>query len=335
MNSGHRTASSDATIDPAGFWLQLAGSLAATLESVVPAESQIVYFDYPVHSNVGDMLIFLGTEEWIKKSAIRVSGRYPLNTWPPFAIDQNVVLVCHGGGNFGDLYAHQRFREEIVRRYPANRIVFLPQTLYYQSEAALARSAVNLCRHDHLTMIFRDTVSLETAEDAFPDADLRLAPDMATFLYPLEKTLGLIEDALLQKRPLYLLRKDREAVESQILPEMDGGWQGDWRDMLGHRVMAIHAFRLARGLAGNAMVSASYFAAWRWFVEKLVRHCAKYFLQADHVITSRLHGHIFASLLGVPNTILDNNYKKNSHYFNTWHKNLEITKLFIEQEPHE
>ncbi|MDI5788788.1 hypothetical protein PO124_11350 [Bacillus licheniformis] len=40
-----------------------------------------------------------------------------------------------GGGNFGDLYPHfQQFRERVVEHYPDNRIVILPQSIYYEHE---------------------------------------------------------------------------------------------------------------------------------------------------------------------------------------------------------
>jgi pyruvyl transferase EpsO len=43
-----------------------------------------------------------------------------------------------------------------------------------------------------------------------------------------------------------------------------------------------------------------------------------YFLQFDLVKTTRLHGFIFASLLGIKTIITDNKYNKISNYQNTW-----------------
>ncbi|EJF08306.1 polysaccharide pyruvyl transferase family protein, partial [Pontibacter sp. BAB1700] len=39
-------------------------------------------------------------------------------------------------------------------------------------------------------------------------------------------------------------------------------------------------------------------------------------------ITTRLHGHIFSLLLGIPSIFLDNSYGKNSRFYNTWLKDV-------------
>ena len=45
------------------------------------------------------------------------------------------------------------------------------------------------------------------------------------------------------------------------------------------------------------------------------------------LVSNRLHGHILACLLGIPNLLFDNNYGKCSDYFRTWHADLPFTQL--------
>lgn len=45
------------------------------------------------------------------------------------------------------------------------------------------------------------------------------------------------------------------------------------------------------------------------------------------VITTRLHGHILALLLGIPSIMIDNNYGKNSRFYNTWLKDIPNSKI--------
>jgi pyruvyl transferase EpsO len=42
------------------------------------------------------------------------------------------------------------------------------------------------------------------------------------------------------------------------------------------------------------------------------------------VETSRLHGFIFASLLGVPSRLHDNSYGKNAAYHKSWHTDMPV-----------
>ena len=48
---------------------------------------------------------------------------------------------------------------------------------------------------------------------------------------------------------------------------------------------------------------------------------------AQCVVSNRLHGHILACLLGLPNLLFDNSYGKCSDYFHTWHANLTFARL--------
>ena len=40
--------------------------------------------------------------------------------------------------------------------------------------------------------------------------------------------------------------------------------------------------------------------------------------QFDEVITTRLHGHILSLLMDIPSVMIDNNYGKNSRFYDAW-----------------
>ncbi|UIF89512.1 polysaccharide pyruvyl transferase family protein (plasmid) [Cupriavidus necator] len=47
-------------------------------------------------------------------------------------IEGSTTIVFHGGGNLGDLYPlHDNFRKLVIKRYPNNKIVILPQTIHF------------------------------------------------------------------------------------------------------------------------------------------------------------------------------------------------------------
>ena len=142
---------------------QLKQRLAGLLE-VLPVQRPLVYLDYPVHLNFGDLLIMRGTERFFADYGHRVLARSAYMNFLDRArsrITSQTILVMHGGGNFGDLYpVHHNFREEIVRRFPDNRIVILPQSVYFSSPMELERSARVFRGHRDVVMYVRDHESL-------------------------------------------------------------------------------------------------------------------------------------------------------------------------------
>ena len=67
---------------------------------------------------------------------------------------------------------------------------------------------------------------------------------------------------------------------------------------------------------------------WYHHSMDVITRCQNIFLNYDNIITSRLHGHIFACLLGIQNEVCDNSYGKNSGYYNQWTKDISFAKLY-------
>src|SRR3546814_11822273 len=93
-------------------------SLKARLQAVrglVPLDRPVLYLDYPVHLNIGDLLINLGTEAWFGSAGYEIACRasvFDFGRRDAGRISPDSSIVLHGGGNFGDLYPiHQEFRE--------------------------------------------------------------------------------------------------------------------------------------------------------------------------------------------------------------------------------
>ncbi|WP_173676649.1 polysaccharide pyruvyl transferase family protein, partial [Escherichia coli] len=83
-----------------------------------------------MYSNVGDLLIYFGTEAFIKEYNLNVIYRAGMNVDLKKLKDVDVILF-QGGGNFGGLYSHhQQLREKITLKLPNKKIICLPQTLH-------------------------------------------------------------------------------------------------------------------------------------------------------------------------------------------------------------
>lgn len=297
---------------------ELKGRLAKIAE-VVPAHSEIVYFDYPVYLNVGDMLIMAGTERFFKDYNLKVTARYSYNDYTRFKhkpprIPEGRILVCQGGGNFGDLYSkHQELRTFLVEHYPNHRIVILPQTIFFRDKARERETFALYRRHRDLHLFVRDEASYQTARQYLDH--VYLCPDMAHQLYPLAGTAKPV------KSTLYMLRTDRERTpEGEIRPE-PGQDVLDWHTLLtpfDKRLVRLHSLLhrnvFLNRLGLHPLLQKSYYRV----ADRVIRKAIHRFSQYNEIVTSRLHGHILSCLLDKPNRLLDNSYGKNSRYAGLW-----------------
>jgi pyruvyl transferase EpsO len=292
------------------------------------------YVDIPTHGNIGDLLIMHGTLAFFRKKRLSPKTIAPYFAFDPRWIARGDVIVFHGGGNFGDLYPYfQDLRERIVRAYPHNRIVVLPQSLHFSSEEKMMQSATLFRTHDDVHVCVRDRVSLRMARN-FTD-HVHLLPDMAHQLYPLPAAQNEAHGTL------RISRVDDESChadawsDTAAAPQID--MQTDWPQFVGAREARIDLFRRAIGAFYRRGMGrpANRILSWLWIVYSgwLVADAAKLFARHQLIVTDRLHGHILACLLSRKNIVLDNSYGKNSRYVSTWTYASELVTL--QGKPHD
>ncbi|WP_373100590.1 MULTISPECIES: polysaccharide pyruvyl transferase family protein [Pasteurellaceae] len=292
-------------------------------------KNDVLYFDYPLHLNVGDLLIYAGTERFFNDYGVHVRLRRCLQS---FALDEvkkyvkpTTTLLCHGGGNFGDLYpAIQRLREALVAAFPHNRIIVLPQTAYFSDQAALEKSAAIFSAHRDCYLLARDKATFELMQGKFSDK-VFLSPDMAHQLYGVltPKVKSAVQKST--ENILYFLRKDIEAsrlekdIQATLPPHAA---VKDWEDILSKQDVNYELLcgRLARVANKLHLTFVKNWVNAMWYRHTLnvIERARAEFLRYDTVVTSRLHGHIFSCLLELPNQVCDNSYGKNSAYYNQW-----------------
>lgn len=308
--------------DIANFWQKLQRIASDILSKEVQLLSEVAYFDYPVYSNVGDLLIWMGTEKWIENNGISVLCRMNVDDGHFPVLEPSTIILCQGGGNFGDLYKHQPYREKIVLTYPNNKIIFLPQTIYYQNPLNLTETANVLNQHSNLVIYLRDDRSIKIARENFHKARLYSCPDMATFLYPVSP----IFSKKTKNKNIFLLRKDVERSSHELSIPKDA-WVGDWAKITGSAFFLIKVFQLSNITFLKLFSTKVTFFIWKHLATHIVMKSVRYFISAGNVTTSRLHGHILALLLGKPVTLLDNSYGKNESYYKKWHKDCLLVTL--------
>ena len=205
----------------------------APIADLIKDKNDVFYLDYPLHLNVGDLLIYHGTEQFFTDHHIHVAlkrSEFDMDIEElKQKITPNTTILLHGGGNFGDLYPqHQNLRETIIRTFPNNRVIVLPQTLFYKNQETLEKSAALFMQHQDCHLLARDERTANAFRQFSPN--VHLSPDMAHELYG---TLPTKETQTGQS--LYFLRKDIEAsdIEKNITSKLPAGSHiKDWDDIL-------------------------------------------------------------------------------------------------------
>ena len=300
-------------------------AIAASL----PRNSHIVYLDIPIHFNVGDLLINRGTEVFFKRMAYTVHARLTLEDLCEFSTEssealqlrgravrllesmpQDVAIVMHGGGNFGDLYPkHHLMREAIIKKFAGRLIVMLPQSMHFSSQGKAEASLDQLARHPNLHLYFRDYESTQLASSR-GISKVFLSPDMAHALRPIGETR--VKDADAGEGTICLRRLDEEGTAWQA-PGANRT-ECDW-DMLirkSHNMGNRLVLEMMRRQVDPTMRIP--ISIWYFVTKRIVADAVQLFIDHESVVTDRLHAVILAALLDRPVAYTDNSYGKLSRY---------------------
>jgi pyruvyl transferase EpsO len=297
---------------------QLQRQLDDALGPLLAGAPAVALLDFPDYANMGDSAIWLGTVATLE----RLGAPVPTYTCDAVTYDRDTlarhvgdgVILLNGGGNFGDLWPrHQLFRERVIADFPKNPIVALSQSMHFVDREALERARTVLGAHERLTLLLRDRESHEEATRLF-GAAARLAPDMVFGLPPLERPGAPEHDVL------WLKRDDQEGLWPASDVSGLGSAVTDWAGAEDTSLVRLHD-ELVRSTTNPAVAADARSALTglhpRLAQERIDRGVLL-LSSARVVVTDRLHGHIFALLLGIPHVVLDNSYGKISRFMSAW-----------------
>jgi len=243
--------------------------------------------------NVGDQAQVVAIERWLAR-------HYPNHLI--VELDKDLVLGCiddlkrritrqdliflHSGGNLGDRGRwSEAARRATIEAFPDNRIVSLPQTIFF-SDTPLGRHEREISRriygrHCGLTVMGRDEISGRLAEELFPQAQIATMPDFVLSLRA--EDFALTPAAAHADRIMLCLRLDNESAfdhsQRRALAE-SLGWPTTMYDTtLDHDIPA--AYRLP-----------------------ILTETLSLFNGHRAVVTDRFHGLIFAMLCRKPAVVL-------------------------------
>ncbi|HHR0959562.1 TPA: polysaccharide pyruvyl transferase family protein [Klebsiella oxytoca] len=314
--------------------LQLKDNLSFILK-YIKDKNNVIFLDYPLYHNVGDLLIFQGTQKFFKDNGIKVKMYRSALDYNIEELKKNIdpqtTLICQGGGNFGDLYdTHQNLRVSLVTNFKNNRIIILPQTAHFSNEQKLNQNIAIFKQHSDVILFARDAKTFELFQK-FTDKT-HLMPDMAHQLYGELP----ISDVTIS-HPLYFLRVDKEKNDIQQSLMSNNEIQSiDWEDFVTSNDCRYEHFlnkfaRFANKINAGFLKNFVY-SLWNKHSSRVVNRSASFFSQYGLIITSRMHGHILSCLVNRKNEVIDNSYGKNSGYFNEWTKKTRLGTLLVEDE---
>lgn len=302
------------------------------IATLIRPESPVVYLDYPVYANIGDLLIEEGTECFLRDHGlpvVKVRSALNFSAADAAALDPGATIVLQGGGNFGDLYdLHQRFRERVVTQCPDQRIILLPQTMYFSSNERLAECAAVFGRHQDLHVCLRDAGSYDFFRRHFRNPAY-LVPDMAHCLWPAYAP----HRTVVSRSPTLVF--ERRDEESRSLPVVGGAaTRVDWEDTL--RLTDRVMLRALLGLHVNhaqLLPGQEIYGLWRLFRRRLTGRAARLVTRYERVVTNRLHVAILGLLTGRSVAMGDNCYGKLSAYHACWLADMPTVTLLDSTRP--
>jgi exopolysaccharide biosynthesis predicted pyruvyltransferase EpsI len=293
------------------------------LGQLLSNESEVALLDFPNHNNVGDNAIWLGEKAALRKIGVKVKYQCDLYSFSEKALRKRLgkdgIVLLHGGGNLGSVWPeHQMFREKIIKLFPDKKIIQLPQSVHFDSNEDRIRFKEVAKKHQNLHILVRDTASLEILKQL--NLNVMLCPDMALAIGPVSIIGKPVVDAI------WLARTDHESVNSNYqnlnctIEKLDWlyGEPGRFYSKLLMR-LTVRVRRVVQKSFKRSEFLRDYMgwlnaAFFDLLAASRFNRGIRILSRGKIVVTDRLHGHILSTLLGKPQVLFDNHYRKIGNY---------------------
>lgn len=258
---------------------------------------KILLFGTPMHGNLGDHAIAIQEQYFFEDYF--PDYEYCEILMPMYHTKKEIIknlvtpediVVISGGGWMGNLWIHNEYViREIIQSYPNNKIIILPQTVYYTSD----KSGESECRitneifkkHSNLHVFVRERKSYNFIKQRFEltgNSDVYLVPDMV--LYG-KNIITKGKNSTYEKVINVCIREDCESEQANI---------DDFYD----KIMQNYHIRKVSTVIKSPVI-----------LKKRINELQKSwetFANAEITITDRLHAMLFSVLNGTPCIVLNN-----------------------------
>lgn len=299
---------------PIGACLTLFRSLKRKYK--LSPEPRLFLLNIPSHGNLGDHLISVAEQEFLSdyfpnKKIVLVSSAdlFFSITFALFDVRKIDVLCVTGGGFLGSLYDEENRFLRIIKRFSDNRLVFFPQSIYYESnekgKRKLDKASSIYSHRDNLFIAARDKSTFKLlSETMMPNhrEQIALIPDIAIYKHysSLEK----------RESVLWCIRNDAESL-------------GTNRKNIEYIHKVLSNKHLGQKYTDTYVNRAIPLSKEYEEVESKLKE----FSSARLVITDRLHGMIYSVITNTPVIVLDNVNHKVSQVYDLWLKSIPFVKF--------
>lgn len=315
-----------------------ARALKEKLQSIIESklspliDHDYVYWDLPYHINIGDTLIWQGTLDFLSNKPYKMLDYGNSVTANLADLDRNTCILLHGGGNFGDIYgSSQSFRKNIIEKYPENKIIVLPQTIYFENKVVEEKDLQFFAQHKNLYLCVRDQLSYDLACKYLTKDKVLFLPDMAFCINNETLTKGASTG-----KKLLMNRVDVEAtaIDLKYIEQVDT--QSDWPTFEKTPIycnylkilLLLERKLLSISDKGNPLLKKYInHYAMSYARKKLIQTGITFINDFDVIYTTRLHGCILSLLLDKEIYLLDNSYGKNKAFYDAWLKDSDNIKV--------
>jgi|SRR3989339_284415 len=307
---------------------QLKSKIIESLSKFI--DNDYIFLDLPYYTNIGDTLIWKGTEDFLNTLPYKCLYKTAIETYIKPDISKDILVLVQGGGNFGDLWRrHNEFCLQLITDFPENKIIILPKSIYYENENLLKMDAELMAKHSKTIICARDKVSYETLKQFFSNHIL-LVPDMAFAIS--ESYLNRLK-RVEQNKALFFKRTDKEYNQYNYKSHLSCSYkieESEWPSMEKQLFASRILFYLKKTFKKTKKIpllnkAISIIIDWyavHIYMPYLLRIGIRFLCSYKHVYTTRLHGAILGILLNKPITLFDNSYGKNYNFYHTWLKNI-------------
>lgn len=252
-------------------------------------EKRIFYFGIPMHSNIGDLAQCVCIRKFFKReypdyrvveidSTVFMDSTKILRSRLKGIIGKNDLIFFQSGYCTQDLGGvEDLMHQAVMQDYPRNKLVMLPQTVFFKSEERKRQASMIYNAHKHLLILLRDSVSYRKAERIFPDVMKLLYPDIVATMIGTMKISGSRNGILMCMRndsEKYYSDHDIDKLKTQLNAMAD---------------VEILDTTVTKRINAQSPDLNEY-------VETFIKKFGRYKL----VITDRYHGTIFSLIAGTP-----------------------------------
>lgn len=281
------------------------------------------------HQNVGDTLIMKGEFDFL--STIKNARCKEYTTMWSFenrrpSISKDDLLIMRGSGSFGDIWpSAPDFWKFVMKNYPENPILFMPQTIHFDDESNLVEMADLINKHKKITLCVRDKESFDIAQKFF-NCDSYLIPDMAFYM---NVKFSNTPHGNNPHKILLVKREDKERKTSVLI-----------ENLLKEKDIVVSDWPTFKKFGGierikKKLFTHSLYKAYDFFIKKIycpyiINQGVTFLMPFSNIYATRMHAGILSLMMGKETVFIDNSYGKLRKVYETWLLETKNTTLEVD-----